>query len=262
MSVLLIDFESTGIDTKQARITEIGAQLVSDDFTKVHAQYSQLVWETGYPAITPEVEKITGINQAMLNLNAVTPKVAFAGLGELVEPTVRHVIAYNRGYDEELFREEMFRNELTLDPKMNWIGSTPWLCAMVDIEKNHEFKSWKLMHVALDHGVTVNPKELHRAINDVELMRQVLIASGTTLEEMYAYQQSPWIYLRAMVKKPWDDGGKSSGEAKALGYGWQQARGDETKRTFDGCWVKRIKAKNLVAEEKAASFEIRVIGGI
>lgn len=262
MSVLLVDFESTGIDTKQARITEIGAQLVSDDFKKVHAQYSQLVWESGYPAITPEVEEITGITQSMLSRDGVEPKKAFESLGLLIDEHVSHVIAYNRGYDEDLFKEEIFRHDLTSDPKMNWIISSPWLCAMVDIEKNHEFKSWRLMHVALEHGVTVNPKELHRAINDVELMRQMLIESGTSVKEMYEFQQSPWVYLRAMCKKPWEDGGLSTGEAKALGYGWQQAKGDETKRVFDQCWVKRVKEKNIAEEERKAKFPVRIIGGI
>ena len=245
MSILLIDFESTGLDTKTARITEIGAMVVDDTFSEPLQGMSQLVWDKTYPPITDEVTKVTGITQDMLMKDGATPMDAFKMLGELVDDDTEYVIAYNRVYDENLFRSETARHTASMLPKMNWLLSTPWLCAMVDIEANHKFKSWRLMHVALEHGVTVNPKELHRAINDVELMRKMLQASGTTAQEMLAYQQSPWVYVAAITKAPWEDNGVSTTHAKAAGFSWQQAKGDDTNRVFDKRWVKRIKQKDF-----------------
>lgn len=262
MSVLLIDFEATGLDTKTSRTLEIGAMVVHDDFT-VHeghaAQVSTLVWESGYPALIDEVKKVTGITEEMLLAEARPPLQAFSLLGDLVTNDIKHVVAFNRAYDENLFREEMFRHELTMDPRMNWLLSSPWLCAMVDIEKNYEFKSWRLAHLALEYGVTVNPKILHRAINDVELMRQMLVASGTTIKDMYDFQQMPWVYVRALCKKPWEDNGESTAKAKLRGYSWEQCKGDETGKKFDKCWVKRVKQKYVALEEQQAPFQVRVI---
>ena len=262
MKILLIDFESTGINTDIDRITEIGAMVVDEKWQPTGQQVSQLVWADDYPTLTPEVQKITGITPELIAEKAVTPQAAFTMLGELIDEDVKHVVAYNRGYDEALFKTEMQRHGLTFDPKMNWIFSSPWLCAMVDIAKNHELKSWKLMHVALDHMVPVDPNKLHRAIADVELMRQVLVASGETAETMYKFQNTNWVYIRALVKKPWEDNGVSSGEAKALGYTWEQAKGDETKRKFEKCWVKRIKENKFDEEVSKASFPVRMIGGL
>lgn len=254
--LLLIDFESTGIDTKTARITEIGAMVVDDSFTPTGAQLSQLVWESGYPAITAEVERVTGITQEMLLAEGVTPLVAWGRLGELVTPEVTHVVAYNRAYDENLYREEMARGAFTMLPAMNIMAQLPWVCAMSDLESNHAFKSWRLMHVALEYGVAVNPKELHRAINDVELMRQMLVASGTTVAQLMEFQTSPWVYVVAKTKPPWEDGGKSTAACKELGFAWQQARGDDSGRIFEKRWVKRLKEKDLDALREKASFEI------
>jgi len=245
MSILLIDFESTGLDTKTARITEIGAMVVDDKFNEPTQLLTQLVWDVGYPAITDEVTKVTGITQDMLLQDSIAPADAFNKLGELVSDDLQYVIAYNRVYDENLLRYEAARMTATMLPKINWLLSTPWICAMVDLEANHKFKSWRLMHIALEHGVTVNPKELHRAINDVELMRKMLQASGTTAQEMYAYQQSPWVYVAAITKAPWEDNGVSTTHAKAAGFSWQQAKGDDTNRVFDKRWVKRIKQKDF-----------------
>ena len=139
---------------------------------------------------------------------------------------------------------------------MNQMSQVPWLCAMADIETNYKFKSWRLMHLALEYGVIVNPKELHRAINDVELMRQLLQASGTSVEAMLEYQRSPWMYCVAKTQAPWEDNGQSTTAAKALGFAWQQARGDDSGRTFEKRWVKRLKEKDLDALREKATFEI------
>lgn len=243
--LLLIDFEATGVDTQTARITEIGAKLVSNDFKDYGAtpypSYSQLVWDSGYPALTPEVVKVTNITTEMLVKNGIPLANALAALHQMVVAAggVDYIIAYNRKYDERLYKAELERlGAVGLLPKLPALDTVPWLCAMEDIEGNYAFKSWKQMHVALEYGITVNPKSLHRAVNDVDLMREILRESGTTPEAMHQFQTSPWMYVQADVKAPWLDNGKSSAEAKSLGFKWQTA-GDD--RVFDKKWVKKIK---------------------
>lgn len=245
--ILLIDFESTGVDTAKARITEIGAMLVGSTWNKIE-EANHLVWESGYPAITPEVTKVTGIDQALLSREGVTLSAALAALDGMFQ-RAEYVIAFNSTYDSSLFKTEVDRNKQLLNLKgVQNIYSKDWLCAMSDLEKNYEFKSWRLMHVALEYGVTVNPKILHRAIADVELMRQMLDASTYSVQDIHAFRNTPWIYIEADVKKPWLDNAESSTLAKSLGYSWERARGDTTDRVFEKKWIKRIKETMLDKE--------------
>lgn len=258
MAVLLIDFEATGIDPRQARIIEIGAMVVDDQYQPIGKQVSQIVWESGYPALTDEVKNVTGITQDILLAEGVPLVDALTLLGNIVGPSVDFSIAFNKAYDEVLFKEEMARVGITTNGLALLFGM-PWLCAMTGIETNYKFKSWRLAHLALEYGVTVNPKELHRAINDVELMRQMLIAAGSTPREIHAYEKIPWLYVQANTKPPWEDKGASTDMAKARGYNWQTAKGDPTGQVFDKKWVKRIKEKDLEKEEREAPFQVRRI---
>lgn len=245
MSILLIDFEATGTDPKTARVIEIGARVVTDDWSACTIGLSHLVWAPDYPALTPEVIKVTGITQELLDKESLTPEAAWAALGKFVTPDIKYVVAYNaHAYDAVLFKEEMFRLNLTFDPKMSWLLQVPWLCSMADIEKNYEFKSWRMAHVALEHGCTVCLKDLHRAINDVDLMYSMLQLAGVSADEMYAFQNEPWIYVAAKVEKPWLDAGKSTDLAKAVGFSWEKCKGDSTGRVFAKQWVTRVKQKN------------------
>ena len=247
MSVLLIDFEATGIDPKTARILEIGAQVVDNEFNVPETSLSILVHDDDYPDLTEEVMHVTKITPKMLH-DAHVPRAAFQALGELVTQDIEFVIAYNTSYDAVLFKEEVFRHNLSLNPQMSWLLTAPWICAMADIETNYAFKSWKQMHVALEYGVTVNPKELHRALADVELMRNILKESGTSPQAMFDFQCDPWIYVVARVEKPWLDDGRSTTLAKASGYQWERAKGDYSDRVFSKQWVKRVKSKNFEKE--------------
>ena len=253
MSVILLDFETTDLDTSKARITEIGAQRTTDDFENVEASLSSLVWESGYPALSPEIIRVTGITQEQLTKEGIKPVQALRLLSSMVTKETRAIIAYNRAYDEPVFRTEVNRHTLTLDPGINWMGQVPWLCAMADVETNYQFRSWRLMHIALEYGVTVNPKILHRAIADVELMRQMLIASGSTIEKMTEFQSIPWVYVRANVSYEDKD------LAKKAGFGWESAPGDQTGKRWDKMWVKRVKQSFYKKLEQDCLFPVKVI---
>lgn len=105
--ILLIDFESTGVDTKEARITEVGAQLVSNDFKAIHNSFNCLVYESDY-VITPEVTKVTGITKELLQEHGVSFKRMTELLLEGIDVSkITEVVAYNSSYDESLFTEKL-----------------------------------------------------------------------------------------------------------------------------------------------------------
>jgi DNA polymerase III epsilon subunit-like protein len=258
VAVLLIDFEATGKEPKEARILEIGAMLVTDDFEPTGTEISQLVYEPGYPALSDEVKQITGLDEKILLEGGIPLSEALVKLGGLVGPNVRYAIAFNKAYDEVLFKEELARVGV-MDSGLARLFSMPWLCAMVDIESNYKHKCWRLSHLSLEYGITVNPKELHRAINDVELTRKLLKATGTTPSEMFAFMNTEWLYVQAVIQKPWKDGGVGRDKAKERGYNWQSAKGDPSGTVFDSTWVKRIKEKDFSKEEQEAPFPVRII---
>jgi DNA polymerase III epsilon subunit-like protein len=252
--VLLLDTETTGLDFANDRITEIGAMVVSEDFQDVEEGFNTLVWDQSYPVITEEITELTGITTAELVEAGESPAFAFNEVTKLIQRhEVEKIIAYNEEFDRNMWAAELNRQGLPIEQGM----AINWACALKDHKPNYKCKSWKLMHVALDHGVPVDPSTLHRAIADVELMRQMLVASGATLDKLLAYRNSPYVYLRAKVQKPWEDGGKSTDLAKAHGFSWEKAKGDS--RVFEKTWVRRIKECDL-KEVGQFPFQTATIG--
>lgn len=250
MKVLLLDCETTGLVPGNDRITELGMMITSLDFKTIHESYNKLVWDDTYPAITSEITEITGITEDMLRGNSILPHIMCADFGTLLfKHNPKYIIAYNAVFDKSFVESELTRNRQGTD--------THWLCAMTDVKSNYKYKSWKLMHLALDYGVPVDPNELHRAINDVELMRKMLIASGVHVDDMYEYKNSPAVYVKACVKKPWDDDGVSTTKAKLHGFAWEKAKGDS--KIFNRTWVKKIKECELEATRAALPFETTIL---
>lgn len=255
-SSLLIDFEATGKDNTQDRITEIGAMLVDTDSLEIQGTFSQLVWDKSYPKLTAEVEQITGITQHELSTQGTPLPAAMDSMYEVFADRwedIEFIVAYNADYDSGLYRAEAVRNVLTNHVTHAKL-SGQWLCAMKDIESNYKYRSWKLAHIALDKMVAVDPKDLHRAINDVILMHKMLQASPESLRDVHEFKTTPWVYLQAQVPKPWVDGGVGVAEAKKLGFSWERAAGDD--RVFEKTWVKRVKEKDVAGQIDGASFRV------
>ena len=258
MLSIIIDFETTGLDVSTARVIEVGAMVVDESWDTV-ATLSCLVNSPDVPPLSEEIQKLTGITQKELTTNGMDIIDAFGKLGELVDPEVGCVIAYNKAYDEAIFRSEILRwPMLGMIAGINWMRQLPWVCAMTDLEDNYQYKCWKLSHLALDKGVAIDPKNLHRAINDVELTRKMLKQSGANLQSMLDFATSPWLTVSAMIPGPWEDGGKGRDKAKELGYSWEVAKGT-TEPKFEKCWVKRIKENKYDDEAKAAPFKVNII---
>lgn len=253
MSGLLIDFEATGIDVLEDRIIEVGALLVTDEWDTI-GSLSTLVSGN---VVTSEITALTGITQTEAN-NGVTLTESFELLIDVIGSTkVDWVVAYNKEYDENLCKAELARTELVTHPTLRTLFSNPWMCAMTDIESNYQKKCWKMSHLALDYGIAVDPSKLHRAINDVELMREILRTTGQTPKTMRAYQQVPWIFVQAIIPAPWTDGGKGRDEAKKLGFSWEKAKGSD--RVHEKLWVKRVKATSLDRILKESTIKVREI---
>jgi DNA polymerase III epsilon subunit-like protein len=250
--ILLIDFETTGLDTKTCRPLELGAALVSNDFKDVYQSFNCLIHDSSYPVITEEITNLTNIKHSMLEF-ACLPEDTWDGLRAMAQH-VDGVVAHNAAFD----RAVVFTANKD-EESLEWLLDKTWLCSIQDVEKFDALKSKRLMHIALEVGVTVDPTGLHRASADVELMRRMLVSAGETWENMYEYHMEPNVYLQAQCDGPWIDGGKSTNMAKELGYSWEIPRGAPEGVKFAKAWVKKVKQKNIVHEINKTTLPIVVL---
>lgn len=253
MNVLLIDTETTGLNFEKDRIIEIGAIATGNDFTEVLGSVSVLVHDVDYPPLTEEIQKLTGIKPDMFDA-AYVPGDALAVVENLMRThACSMIVAYNASFDRQMIVAEANRHGSL---GLHW--EKPWVCAMRDLEGNKEFKCLRLSHLALDKGIAVDPASLHRAIDDVELMRKMLVKSQVTAKDLYAYSQVPYIFVAALVPHPREpDSAEKRELAKKHGYSWQQVKDDP--RVFEKRWVKKIKETDLEKEKQSCPLVIRVI---
>lgn len=250
MIICGIDFETTGVDPKVDRPTEIGAVLWDESWNKL-GEFSSFMYESNYPTVPEHVTKLTGgIDDALLKKEGRPPNEV---MGDFFKFAINatYMIAHNAKFDKAFFEELLGR----LPGEDAPIWNKPWLCSMTDIAQLKDFKCWKLSHLALDHGVTVVPSQLHRAVGDVELIGDFCRAGGYKIKDIAAYATVPWIVVKAAIPKPWDDHGVGKALARERGFRWEQVHGD--KRTFSKRWVKRIKGTEL--EELTALMKPYVV---
>lgn len=260
MRVLLMDTETTGLDFANDRVIEMAVQITNENFTNVEEAGGWFLWDASYPPITEQITEITGITLDDLLAGICTPEAAFKWLDVITKKyKPEMVVAYNAEFDEAMFKAEVVRGHFAIMEGIHHLMGIPWACAMKDLEMNYQEKCWKLSHLALERGITVNPSELHRAGDDVELMRKMLVASKQDARGLLAFRNLPWVYLKAKTRAPWEDGGKSNKLAKERGYNWETPKGDTKK--FDKSWVKRVKEHLVETEIKESPFLVTVLKG-
>lgn len=232
MDIALVDFETTSLNTDEARIIEIGAAIYQYETGNVLNTYSQLVWEEGDDELSEHISNITGITNEELRGNGIPLKPALAKFAQMSQGC-SVFMAHNAPYDRAVLQTNLKTIGIEEPP-------VEWICSITDLDHGHR-KCMKLSHLALDYGITVDPTKLHRALDDVLLLGEILQKRNQGFEEMIEYARSPLAFLILEVPPPWEDQGKGKEFAKSIGYRWENA-GD---RTFKKKWVKAIKECEL-----------------
>jgi DNA polymerase III epsilon subunit-like protein len=255
MRLLGLDTETTGLDLKNDRVVEVGAVLWDTDTGKPLKFFHHYLFDEGIVArLTPEtlamMARISGISEPMLREFGEDPAGILGRMSDLCGKwKVDAIVAHNgNNYDKPLLLEELVRHGV--DGKL--LRETHWLDTKVDIPWPTPPDSNKLKHLALEQGF-INPFA-HRAIFDVLTMLRVL--QTQKIDDVIAYSKIPNIVIRAVVPKPWTDGGKGKDSAKAAGYRWQEV----DYKIYEQCWVKKIKHDQLDAEKaKLPGYQIVVL---
>lgn len=233
MNILGLDFETTGLDPKQDRITEIGAVLWEWETSTPLALLSTLV-DPERP-IPPEIMKLTGITDEMIANYGRKESDAMAELHTLYQ-SAQFVMAHNGTTFDKLFFD-------VAASRLSWFDANKsWLDTKTDIRYPEAITVRNLRHLASEHNF-LNPFS-HRAVFDVLTMLK--IASNYDLEAMIARSQEATVYLRALVS--FDDKEK----AKARGYYWCGPQ---------RIWWRAFKESDAVAEVQACGFQTAVLSG-
>lgn len=158
-----IDFETTGRDPREDRVTEIGIIIFENG--EVIERYGQLV-NPGRP-IPQEVTQVTGIRDEDV---ASMPR-----FGEVVDEVLRRVegeylLAYNADYDVTVLRSELKRigREVSLKGVID-----PLPFAWQHLRRAKKTKSARLGDVAQFLGVDL--ENAHRATDDAEAAGRVFL---------------------------------------------------------------------------------------
>ena len=167
--IVVLDFESTGLNTAKARIIEIGAvKLVEGTITE---EFQQLV--DPEEALSPKITEITGITDANLQGQ---PKAAEA-LPKLLEFIGdAPIAAHNASFDASLLRSELNRLGLKF--------TGPVLDTLTYARKLYpKLKSFRLG--ALCKHLHVSLKNAHRAVHDAAATAQCLALMFGETKEQY-----------------------------------------------------------------------------
>ena len=172
--VVVLDFESTGLNTGKARIIEIGA--VKLEGGEVTDTFEQLV--DPEQTLGPEITEITGISDAML---IGQPKAAEA-LPKLLEFIGdAPIAAHNARFDASLLKAELKRLGLE--------RTGPVLDTLAYARKLYpEMKSFRLAALCKHLGVSL--KNAHRAVHDATATALCLKRMFEATREMYPDAES------------------------------------------------------------------------
>jgi DNA polymerase-3 subunit epsilon len=233
MYLLGIDFETTGLDVKEARIIEFGLVLWDWKNQTPKTILGGLVWEKTREPLTEEIKTLTGLNDEMFKTeHTFSPESCIGSVLKLSE-NCDFLIGHNaNNFDKPLLEQECIRVNKKMPEK-------PWLDTREDVQYPEHIQSRKLVHLAAEHGF-VNPFS-HRAVFDVLTMFKVL--QNYDLDEIIRLSKEPTLTVVAQVNF------NNKDAAKARKYAWD----GENKY-----WYKKIKESLLEKEIKEANFKVVV----
>lgn len=242
MRLLCIDFETTGLNTKEDRITEIGTILWDTELKKPLDVHNLLVWDDTYPKIPDVIVELTGITDEMLEEFGHGPKQCFGWLSTLVEKhRVDYVVAHNgKSFDKPFLIEELNRHGIQAPA----LRSLPWIDTKTDIPLYMPVQSNSLKYLAAEHGLCPN-KFAHRAVFDVMTMLSIL--NEYMLDQVIARSKEKDVIVRAMFSIKDPDFQQVKAAVQAKGFRWELAK----KR-----WVKRLKESDVEKFKNDCSFEV------
>lgn len=230
MRILGLDFETTGLDFINDRVIEIGAVVWDTESKKPMAMMSELIKLE--EKLSPEIIRITGIDDEMLQAYGINGESAFGKLKDLID-SCDYVVAHNAKFDRSFFELEIKNYGIEIDPtKLKWVDT------YMDVPYPDSIQTRKLSYLAAEHGILNT--NAHRALFDVIVMLNIL--KNYSIDEVVKRAESPSVNVIAKVSFSEKD------KAKDMGFRWNKD---------DKIWFKEFKELDL--KTKQFPFEVDVI---
>lgn len=237
MLLLGLDLETTGLDTAQDRIIEIGLVVYDSSADKMLDMVNLLVQQDlASPEAVKVAAEVAGLSQADLSRRGLPPAEVLSVTADYMAGTAA-VVAHNGTlFDKVLLAVEFKRHGIAMPDKV-------WIDTCLDLPYPPKVSTRKLTYLAVEHGF-MNPFP-HRAIFDVITMLQVLRQYDVDLALDSA--QQPTLAVQALTNYDQRD------LAKAAGFYWRAER---------KAWIKAVKANKLEELRAAVKFQIKVLDGV
>jgi DNA polymerase III epsilon subunit family exonuclease len=168
LTFLSLDTETTGLNSKECRIIEVGA---------VKFQKQAIINETGFLCKIPEnipqkITEISGITNEMIQNEKPFAEYADWLINEI--KSVDFVVAYNAEFDKGFIKEELVRIKKAL-PDVVWIDP------MVFIKEVDKFKKGKKLADAAARW-NIKLAQAHRALDDAKACGELLCKLAPKLQ--------------------------------------------------------------------------------
>lgn len=199
-NILVLDFETDGLEPDEHQIIEIGYVLWSVEHRTIVECYSSLL-----RAESNAAEPFNAIPAAVLQESEGDPDIVWTIVGDAArraDCVVAHSAPFDRGFAEVAAAPEEVLN-------------LPWLCTIEDLIWPVTPASRSLVNIALAHGVAVTCA--HRAINDCLLLARLFERIDDIDDRLHlAMQRAARPKARFIARTSYDDKDK----AKAAGFHW------------------------------------------
>lgn len=226
--LLLLDFESTGLNLVTDRITQYAFDVWDTD-TDESVQKTGYLWEPSYPKLTPEITRLTNITEEILTSQGEKPGMILDRLAQTAMQ-MDFLVAYSgTNFDKPLLEAECRRHNVSF-PKMKWMDPR------TDLPFPSRLKCRVLTHVALEHDFPVNRKQAHEASYDVEMMKYLL--KQYDLKPILELCSQPRILIES--RGTYND----KDAVKAKGYSWETIGDIKVPKT----WIKLLRQSQWDAE--------------
>lgn len=200
MIALSLDFETTGIDKENDRITEVGAILYSTKLKRAIENSSYFV-DAGLP-IPPVVAELTGISTGLIKKFGRPEKDAIEDVVSFIDQADAVIGQNVIQFDKHFLYNAAKRLGITVPEK-------PWMDTRTDLPITVESKT--LSYMAADHGF-LNPFP-HNAIADG--LTVLKIAGLYDFDKMLERSKEPTVVLKSLHKFEEND------KAKKLKFGFK-----------------------------------------
>ena len=225
MLLLALDFETTGTDKAQDRVTEVGAILYSTGQKKCLESSGYLV-KSDVP-VPAHITKLTGITQSALDKFGYDSHDALEALLDLAAQADAYVGQNVKRFDKFFLEAWAQREKLTVPNKL-WIDTRTDLPG---VESKH------LGYMAADHGfLNLFP---HSALSDCQTV--IKLVEFYDINQIMERAQSPEVVLIAHQKF------ENNADAKALKFAWNSDY---------KIWWRVTKQMDIDEIIKAAPFDI------